>query len=316
MRSDTPKISVIIAAWRAGRALPYAVASALGQLRVRVEVIIVDDASPDDSFVCAERLTADPRVRAFRMDTNAGPAGARNLALSHVRAPWVAVLDADDLMRPDRLARMCALAQSATADVILGNLTEVIGHSDQSEDATYGQPFVTSVTEPAPLDLRSYISSNFEGQGGRTYGYLKPLISTEFLSRHSIRYNESLRNGEDFHLVLSCLGAGAQVWFSPVPDYLYFRHDASVSYRADPAHMQALVAADRAFGAAQDDPEIRALMYRRAKQIENLCTTETIMASLRARRIPQALSVLCQNPGAAPRLLRQLSQALGKRIHP
>lgn len=294
--------------------LPYAVASALGQVRVRVEVIIVDDASPDDSFASAERLTADPRVRAFRMDRNAGPAGARNLALSHVRAPWVAVLDADDLMRPDRLSRMCALAQAAPADVILGNMTEVIGEADRSEDASIGQPFITSLTEPAPLDLRSYILSNFEGQGGRTYGYLKPLISAEFLSRHRIRYNESLRNGEDFHLVLSCFAAGARVWVSPVPDYLYFRHDASVSHRADPAHLQALAAVDRAFAEAQSDPEIRALMCKRATQIKQLCTTETIMAALRERRIAQALSVLSHHPGATPRLVRQLSQALSKRL--
>ncbi len=312
--ADTPTISVIIAAWRAGRVLPYAVASALGQLRVRVEVIIVDDASPDDSFACAERLAADPRVRAFRMDKNAGPAAARNLALSHVRAPWVAVLDADDLMRPDRLSRMFALAQSAPADVILGNLTEVIGQSDQPEDASFGQPFITSLTDPAPLDLRSYILGNFEGRGGRTYGYLKPLISSGFLSRHRIRYNESLRNGEDFHLVLSCFAAGARMWFSPVPDYLYFRHDASVSHRADPAHLECLAAADRAFAEGQGDPEIRAMMHRRVAQIENLCTTETVMAALRDRRATQALSALYHNPGATPRLVRQLSQALSKRL--
>ena len=314
MTGDAPQVSVLVAAWCAARTLPHAVASALAQHGVRVEVIIVDDASPDDSFACAQALAADPRVRALRLGTNAGPAAARNLALSHARAPWVAVLDADDLMRPDRLARMLALAQTAPADVVLGNLCEVTGQSDRAAAAQFGRAFVAHADMPLRWDLPTYIRGNFEGGDGRTLGYLKPMISRDFLSRHRIGYTESLRNGEDFHLILSCYGAGARVWFSPEPDYLYFRHNTSVSHRADPAHMRQLVAADRAFADAQSDPKLRQLMHQRIRQIEQLGTAETIMAALRAQRAGPAVSALLRNPAALPRLLRQLSQAVRKRI--
>jgi succinoglycan biosynthesis protein ExoO len=311
---DTPQVSVIIAAWCAERTLPHAVASALGQTGVRVEVIVVDDASGDDTFACAQSLAEDPRVRAFRQSTNAGPAAARNLAMSHARAPWVAVLDADDLMRPDRLSGMLALARTAQADVVLGNLTEVTGRSDSIESARTGPVFLTTPDQPVRWDLPSYIEGNLEGGNGRTLGYLKPLLSTGFLARHKIRYDETLRNGEDFHLILSCLAVGARVWFSPAPDYLYFRHDGSVSHRANPEHMRVLATADRTFAAGQADARVRGLMHRRIRQIERLGTAETIMAALRERRAGTALGELIRQPAAFPRLVRQLGQALRKRI--
>jgi len=314
LTGELPQVSIIIAVWCGARTLPHAVASALAQTGVRVEVIIVDDASPDDSFACAETLARDPRVRAFRQRTNAGPAAARNFALSQTRAPWIAVLDADDLMSENRLSQMLALANNTAADVVLGNLTEVIGQSDLPDMARFGGAFIATPVNPVILDLHSYISGNFEGGDGKTFGYLKPLISKEFLERHHIRYNESLRNGEDFHLILSCYDAGARVCFSPAPDYLYFRHDGSVSYRADPVHMQRLVAADRAFADAQTNPRIRDLMDQRIRQIERLGTAETIMSYLRERRAVNAVAALLANPAVLPRLLRQLSQAVRKRI--
>lgn len=314
MPGAAPEVSVIIAAWCAGRTLSQAVGAALAQTGVAVEVIIVDDASPDDSFAVAEGLADDPRVRAFRLDSNQGPAAARNLALEHASAPWIAVLDADDLMRPERLSRMLALAHAAPADVVLGNLTEIIGHSDHPDAARIEGTFLPSLDRPTCWDLHSYVMGNLEGGDGKTLGYLKPLISNAFLKRNQVRYTETLRNGEDFHLVLSCYAAGARVWFSPAADYLYFRHDASVSHRADPAHLDCLVAADRSFAAQQADPQLRQLMQKRIRQIERLGTAETVMAALRERRAGRALATLLGNPAALPRLARQLSQAVRKRI--
>lgn len=312
MSGDAPQISVLIAAWRATLTLPAAVASALAQTGVRVEVIIVDDASPDDTFALARELASDVRVRAFRMPENAGPAGARNLALTQARAPWVAVLDADDQMLPGRLGNMVALAQRTGAEVVLGNLTEV---SDPAAFAT-GRPFLAQPDQPVEWDMAHFIRGNLAAANSRTLGYLKPLIDRNFLTQHHIRYDETLRNGEDFHLVLATFAAGARVWFSPAPDYVYVREAASVSHRADPAHMAALVTADRAFAARLDDTASRRLMQRRIRQLTHLGTAETILGALRDRRPGAALWQTIRNPRAAPRLIRQLSQALRKRIYP
>ena len=98
-------VSVIIAAWRAGGFIDKAIASALASTDVTVEVIAVDDASPDDTFAILSRMAeVDPRVVALQLEKNAGPSGARNKAIEAARGRYVAVLDADDVIAPGRLA--------------------------------------------------------------------------------------------------------------------------------------------------------------------------------------------------------------------
>ena len=97
MHLGSPDVSVLIAAYRAGTVLPRAVRSALDSAGVRVEVIVVDDASPDATFAVAEGLAADHRIRVARLERNGGPSAAHNRALEMARGRWVAVLDADEL---------------------------------------------------------------------------------------------------------------------------------------------------------------------------------------------------------------------------
>jgi succinoglycan biosynthesis protein ExoO len=308
MNSPTPQVSVLIAAYRAADTLPRAVASALGQRKVSVEVIIVDDASPDDTFAVVKRLADGPCVTGLRLSRNSGPAAARNLALSHARGQWIAVLDADDELTPDRMSHMLDLARQTGADVILGNLMV------QTNDGP--GPFLSSPTHPVRWSLQDYVKGNLAAANSPTFGYLKPLIRRAFLVRHGIAYDDTLRNGEDFHLILSCLAVGAGVWFSPAPDYIYHRHAASVSHRADPSHMTALAHADRAVATRLADPVARTLMLRRARAIARLASAETALAALREGHPRVAATALLHHPTALVRFTRQLAQALGNRFQP
>ena len=85
--------------------LREALRSALAQAEVDFEHLVVDDASEHGS---AEEVAAefgDPRVRVIRLEESRGPAGARNAAVEQARGRYVAILDDDDLMLPDRLRR-------------------------------------------------------------------------------------------------------------------------------------------------------------------------------------------------------------------
>ena len=102
----TPRVSVVIAAYNAEATLERAVTSAAAQT-VPVEITVVDDASGDRTAALAERLCDRyPAVRILRQLRNSGPAAARNRAIADGSAPWIAVLDSDDHMAPDRLERL------------------------------------------------------------------------------------------------------------------------------------------------------------------------------------------------------------------
>jgi glycosyltransferase involved in cell wall biosynthesis len=91
-------VSVVIPCYRQAHFLADAIESALRQSHPRVEVIVIDDGSPDDTKDVASRYP----VRYFRQE-NAGVAAARNAGLERSLAEFVVFLDADDRLLPGAL---------------------------------------------------------------------------------------------------------------------------------------------------------------------------------------------------------------------
>lgn len=304
-----PEVTVIIAAWRAEAFLAGAVASALSQTDVGAEVILVDDASPDGTFVAAKMLANDdPRLRVVRLAQNQGPSGARNHALGLARGRWIAVLDADDAMVQGRLRRMIDLAEQTEADMVLGNLTEVV-------DGQSNGGFLDPAALPARVGTADWLQANKAATGVRTAGYLKPLIRADFLRRNAIRYDVQLRNGEDYHLVLACLLSGAEVRFDPRPDYLYSRREGSVSDRMSLDHLAALIATeDRLMPRFSGKTDLADLAAERRRALADLLTTEIVLRALKAGQVGRAGVALVTRPRAAAMVARQAGEGLRRRL--
>lgn len=108
-------MTAVIPAYHAAAHVGEAVASLLAQTRPLHEIIVVDDGSTDDTAAVAERAGA----RVIRQ-ANGGPAAARNTGIRAATTPWIALLDADDVARPDRLARQVALLEDERVAVVFG----------------------------------------------------------------------------------------------------------------------------------------------------------------------------------------------------
>ena len=105
-------VSVITPAYRAERFVARTVASVLAQTRGEWELLLVSDDGVDYRRVLAQAGIEDPRLRFLSTESVAsGPGVARNRALAEARGDLLAPLDADDVFRPDRLARLVPLAQ-------------------------------------------------------------------------------------------------------------------------------------------------------------------------------------------------------------
>lgn len=111
----SPELAVVIPTRNRWPLLRRAVACALGQQGVDLEVVVVDDGSDDGSAERAEAL-ADPRVSVLRR-ARMGVAAARNLGIERARAPWVALLDDDDLWAPDKCRRQLDALGAAEAGI-------------------------------------------------------------------------------------------------------------------------------------------------------------------------------------------------------
>lgn len=101
-----PTVSVVIPCYNYARYLTAAVESALSQPGVDVDVIVVDDASNDESLNVARQLTSkDSRVRVIAHEKNLGPVKTFNDGLTLAKGEFLVRLDADDLLTPGSLRR-------------------------------------------------------------------------------------------------------------------------------------------------------------------------------------------------------------------
>lgn len=101
-----PKVSVILPLYKAEATLPFALESLLAQSWENLEILVVDDASPDGSAAVAEGFAArDPRVRVIRQPENRGGYAARNAGWLAATGAFITTHDADDWSHPEKIAR-------------------------------------------------------------------------------------------------------------------------------------------------------------------------------------------------------------------
>ena len=106
-RTSPPTFSVLIAAYQVADCVAEAVASALGQTEPPHEVVVCDDGSTDDLGAALSPFT--DRILLVRQD-HGGEAAAKNAAARAASGDFVAILDADDVYLPERLAALGRLA--------------------------------------------------------------------------------------------------------------------------------------------------------------------------------------------------------------
>ncbi|HRL13268.1 MAG TPA: glycosyltransferase family A protein, partial [Aggregatilineales bacterium] len=107
-------------AYNAASFIAQAIESILNQTLRNFELIIVDDGSTDTTAqIIADYAARDPRIKAIQ-GTHRGVSAALNLGLAEARAPWIAIMHADDVALPRRLERQLACAASDPRVIIWG----------------------------------------------------------------------------------------------------------------------------------------------------------------------------------------------------
>ena len=130
-RDGRARVSVVVPCYNYAHFLPDAVESVLTQEGVDVQVVIVNDCSPDNTAEVARHLASDPRVVAIDNEENLGHVRTFNRGLERADGEFLVRLDADDLLTPGCLARAVALFDSSAS---LG--------------LVYGHPYHFETTQP------------------------------------------------------------------------------------------------------------------------------------------------------------------------
>lgn len=305
---DDPQVSVIIAAYNCAPYLATAIESALGQDGVSVEVVVVDDASTDGTAEAARHFEETGRVRVLVNEVNRGPSFSRNRAIEAARGEWVAQLDGDDWFALGRLASLLQLAIAQQADFVADDLFIVENRTLRAVSTRFldnGVPW----RAPQPIQPSDLVRYDL--------GSIKPLVRREFLVKHAVRYDESLKYGEDFLLLLKAMLAGARVTILPKPMY-HLRRGNTGSLTKQRSHLflqienttkQLLADAE-----VSRHPEVIAALKRRLSRVKRLAMLEEVARLAKQGHLGCVVRKLLADPKLISALLLRAPVAFAMRM--
>jgi CDP-glycerol glycerophosphotransferase len=184
--AGAPDVSVVVIVYNDARRLPRAMDSVLRQTLGNLEIIVVDDASTDDSFAVAERFAADhpDTVRAIRLPRNSGGCSRpRNVGIEHARGTYVMFLDSDDTLDRHACKNMLVAAEDTGSDLVSGKCVRI--HESRNNRMTpwyselYAERAVLESVADRPKLLYDTLSTN-------------KCYRRAFLNDHELRFPEGL----------------------------------------------------------------------------------------------------------------------------
>lgn len=202
--ASDPAVSIVIPTYNYATYLAEAIESALAQSYKRIEIIVVDDGSTDETAAVLARYSE--RVRTHRQ-SNAGLSAARNVGASLASGEYIVFLDADDRLKP-RFVELCVEALR----------TRPVAGFAYTQLEWFGS--VESTTRTLPYNIRRLATGNEIAACA--------LIRTTLVRRHP--YDQGNRTGWedwDFWLALAENGWGGILIDEPLVEYR--RHDDSMT---------------------------------------------------------------------------------------
>lgn len=237
-----PLISIIMPTYNAGRFIGRAIESVLAQSYPNWELIIVDDASSDntESVVAAYR---DARIQYHRVARIGHPAGVRNTGLNMAKGELIAFLDSDDLYFPDTLEKLSRpLLKNPKLFAVYGFAFSMDENENALDQAVQLIPRAQRerVDDP-PYELPSYYGHRWEQIVTSKISNMLPALMIRHEDLRAIGpFNESLCGPEDYEFYVRMF-LHRYEGVACLSDYVYKYRIHSASLTKAPEHCQRLL---------------------------------------------------------------------------
>lgn len=138
---QNPHISVIVPMYNAEKCIVQCLQSIISQDLHGIEIIIVNDASTDNSLkLCLEFAKSDKRIKIIDKEVNEGGALARKSGLIAAKGSYICHVDADDWLAKKALKKMYDIAIKHDVDIVVGNAYKVLDRFGLIKQKIYGGP--------------------------------------------------------------------------------------------------------------------------------------------------------------------------------
>lgn len=217
------QVSVIIPIYKAESYLKRCLNSVLGQTHKDLEIILINDGSPDGCpLICEKYKKRDTRIKVIHSN-NQGQSIARNKGIELASGKYIFFVDADDVLVENAIERLLTIAQNGVYDVVCGNYyivdkkvkiisnkytTGEIDKNGRSEDKARYNLFKTT--------------SNFGYVWGKLY-------KKNFIDNNKLRFDEEIKFMEDALFNLKAISFKPKYYVLNEPLYYYYIYDTSTS---------------------------------------------------------------------------------------
>jgi len=229
------QVSIIIPIYKAEKYLQRCLDSVLMQTYKDIEIILVDDGSPDSCpLICDNYKKKDSRVKVIHSE-NYGQSVARNMGMELASGKYICFVDADDVLVDDSIQRLITIAEKGRFDIVGGNYFRV--------------------DEEIKISSNSYSSGEIDRYGCKehrkrynlfktssSFGYVwGKLYSSSFINKHKLRFDVANKVFmEDSLFNLKAFSFNPKYYVLNEPIYYYYIYESSTSNKKEDVTVKVL----------------------------------------------------------------------------
>lgn len=212
-----PKVSVIIPVYNTEKYLRKCLDSVCNQTLSDIEIICVNDCSPDNSLdILKEFSQKDSRIKVINFEENKGVSIARNTGIDSATGEFIGFVDADDFIDLDFYEKLYNKAIETDADCVKGNIFDYDEKTDKS-------------TLTAFYDQNDKIRKN---KAYFCYGFTSAIYKTKVIQENGVNFPENITYFEDPYFSIFASIYTHNIEFVDSAKYNYIRHEDSACYNS------------------------------------------------------------------------------------
>ena len=215
------KVSIVITVYNVKDWVARCLQSIVGQSLHDIEIVVVDDCTPDDSMQVVEQFAkGDSRFRLIAHDKNRGLMQARSTGYMAATGDYIMFCDSDDYLPLDAAEKLYGEAVRSEADIVSGDM--VLVFPDKGREETRRASSLSFGSDKIAVYKSLLVSEYHHNLCGK-------IFKRELLQAHEYTTVEHFTNGEDGYLFYQVLENANKVVHMNEPVYYYFQNMSSSS---------------------------------------------------------------------------------------
>lgn len=217
------KISVIIPVYKTEKFLEKCIRSVMNQTLKELEIICINDGSPDNSLKILKSLEREDKRLKIINQENQGVSKARNTAITIAKGKYCINIDSDDWIEKNYLEEMYNIAEKKSSDIVISDIFVDFYYEENKNYVMKDLNINEEITLSGEEYINIFLTNNFKGYS------CNKLIKRELYVKNNIKYNEKIYIFEDVEAILKLAYFSKRINKINKSYYHYIKHESIAS---------------------------------------------------------------------------------------